>query len=138
MNPTENTDYNATGSLIVSVSTAGGALPLEGALVTVQGSTPENSGILSVLTTDQSGRTPRLSLPTPAKAESERPGNRQPYALYHIYVNLENYYPQSFLNVPVFASTTSIQPVALLPVSEYSGSGKPNEQSVTESQNPDL
>ena len=63
-------NYSATGTLIVAVSTAGGALPVEGALVTVRGSKPENSGVLSVVTTDRSGRTPRITLPAPPAADS--------------------------------------------------------------------
>ena len=53
-------NYNTTGTLIVAVSAASGALPVSGALVTVKGSTNENAGVLSVVTTDRSGRTPRI------------------------------------------------------------------------------
>ena len=55
--------YTATGTLIVTVFTANGALPVEGALVTVKGSSREDSGVISVVTTDRSGRTPRIALP---------------------------------------------------------------------------
>ena len=55
--------YTATGTLIVTVFTANGALPVEGALVTVKGSSREDSGVISVVTTDRSGRTPRIARP---------------------------------------------------------------------------
>ena len=132
-------EYTSVGNLIVSVYTAGGAIPIEGALVTVRGATPNSSGVISVLYTDQSGNTPRISLPAPPAAMSESPGNTTPFASYNIEVDKENFYPRSFINVPVFASTTSIQPVNLIPKTEYEGNAViPNEGSVTESQNPNL
>lgn len=139
MNNRIPTAYTATGSLIVSVFTAGGALPVPDALVTVRFSDQANSGVLTVLYTDQSGNTPRITLPAPPAAASESPGNAVPYAKYNIEVDKEGFYPRSFSEVPVFADTTSIQPVNLLPVSEYEGqSTPPGDMNVTESQNPEL
>ena len=132
-------NYNTTGTLIVAVSAASGALPIEGALVTVKGSTNENSGVLSVVTTDRSGRTPRIVLPTPPAAGSEKPGTEKPYATYNVEVDKEGFFPQSFTNVPVFAGTTSIQPVNLIPMTEYEGEAQnPGRQKITEYENPEL
>ena len=133
--------YSATGTLIVTVSTAGGALPVEGALVTVRGSTPESSGVLSVLSTDRSGRTPRIALPAPPAADSEKPGAEKPYATYNIEVDKDGFFHQSFTNVPLFAGTTSIQPVNLYPLTEYAGDAQdPNPRRTDESdaENPNL
>ena len=131
--------YTAAGSLVVSVSTAGGAIPVPDALVISRGSDQNGSGILTVLYTDQSGNTPKITLPAPPASESEKPGTKTPYATYNIEVDKENFYPRSYTNVPVFASTTSIQPVNLVPITEYAGEAqKPGNSDITESQNPNL
>ncbi len=132
-------EYTAVGTLIVSVYTAGGAIPIEGALVTVRGTSQNGSGVISVLYTDQSGNTPRISLPAPPASSSESPGSATPFATYNVEVDKENFYPRSFINVPIFAGTTSIQPANLIPKTEYEGQAIiPNNGTVTESQNPDL
>ncbi len=132
-------EYTATGTLIVSVYTAGGAIPVEDALVIIRGSEQNSSGVLSVLYTDQSGNTPRITLPAPPAAESEKPGTDKPYATYNIEVDKENFYPRTFINVPLFAGTTSIQPVNLIPLAEYNQDMlRPDSSDITESQNPDL
>lgn len=132
-------EYTSTGTLIVSVYTAGGALPIEGALVTIRGANQNGSGVISVLYTDQSGNTPRISLPAPPASSSESPGSATPFATYNVEVDKENFYPRSFINVPIFAGTTSIQPANLIPKTEYEGQAIiPNNGTVTESQNPDL
>lgn len=132
-------EYTSIGTLIVSVYTAGGAIPIEGALVTVHGTDKQGSGVISVLYTDQSGNTPRISLPAPPASTSESPGNSTPFATYNVEVDKENFYPKSFINVPIFAGTTSIQPANLIPKTEYEGQALiPNDGTVTESQNPEL
>ncbi len=132
-------EYTSVGTLIVSVYTASGAIPIEGALVTVRGANQQGSGVISVLYTDQSGNTPRISLPAPPSSTSESPGNSTPFATYNVEVDKENFYPKSFINVPIFAGTTSIQPANLIPKTEYEGQALiPNDGTVTESQNPDL
>lgn len=139
METSQKNNYTATGNLLVTVTTAGGALPIEGALVTIRSDEKSSSGVLSVMTTDQSGRTPRIALPTPPAADSESPGKERPYAVYIIEVDKENYVPRSYQNVPVFAGTTSIQPVNLIPTTEYGGEAIPREgENIVQSQNPDL
>lgn len=139
MNNRFPSEYSATGTLLVSVTTAGGALPVPDALVTVRSFDRDASGILTVLYTDQSGNTPRVALPAPPASASEVPGNASPYAKYNIEVDKEGFYPRAFNGVPVFAGTTSIQPVTLLPLAEYEGKAEsPNGMNVTESQNPNL
>lgn len=132
-------NYNSTGTLIVAVSTASGALPVSGALVTVKGSAKENSGVISVVTTDRSGRTPRITLPAPPASESESPGTEKPYATCNVDVDKEGFFPQSFTNVPIFAGTTSIQPVNMIPLTEYDGTAQnPLRDNIAESENPEL
>lgn len=139
MNNQTPMEYTSVGTLIVSVYTASGAIPIENALVTVRGGSQGNSGVISVMHTDKSGNTQKLSLPAPPASASESPGKAVPFATYNIEVDKEMFYPRSFINVPVFAGTTSIQPVNLIPKTEYEGQAiMPDNRNVTESQNPDL
>ena len=139
MNNNTPPQYTSEGSLIVSVYTAGGAFPIEGALVTIRGNSNQNSGIISVNLTDSSGNTPKIFLPAPPAKNSESPGNSLPFGTYNIEVDKSNFYKKTFLNVPIFANTTSIQPVNLIPLTEYQGQAIiPNDNTVIEEQNPSL
>lgn len=139
MNNRISPGYTSSGSLVITVFSAGGAVPIPDALVTIRSSEKENSGVLSVLYTDKSGSTPKITLPAPPASESESPGIEKPYATYNVDVDKDGFFPKQFINVPVFANTTSIQPVNLIPLTEYEGNAiPPSGESITESQNPNL
>lgn len=109
------------GYLKISVTEAGGTIPIKGALVVITeygDDDGESVNVLYSLTTDESGYTPTLALDAPVKSESMMPGAYQPYALYNINVVFDRYYPVESVGVPVFAGVTSIQPINLLPLSE--------------------
>ena len=109
------------GRLLVSVTTALGALPVEGAQVLIYGARKEDGerDILYSLRTDASGQTPRVLLPTVPEALSESPGQTAPYATYSIAVRRAGYYYTEENQVPIFEGITSIQPVDLIPLAEY-------------------
>ena len=109
-----NTPSTDVGYLIVKVSTARGAIPLENAAVSIR-SEEENGDILYSLTTNSDGATERVSLPAPSRLSSESPGNAKPYATYSIDVFKDGYLPLSFRNVPVFSTILSIQPAVMVP-----------------------
>ena len=139
MNTNTPNEYTQTGALIVSVFTASGAIPLEDAVVTIYGSDKSDSGVKSVFHTDRSGNTPKILLPAPPASMSEVPGNISPFAKYNVEVDKDGFNSRTFINVPVFAGTTSIQPVNMIPLTDYSGEAIPPRDSiVTESQSPDL
>ena len=83
-----NPSYTGFGNLIVQVSAASGAYPIVGALVTIS---DNDSGIIRVLETDRSGKTPEISLPTPSISESMTPG-KTAYSVYNIDTDAEGYY----------------------------------------------
>ena len=97
----------------MQVSAASGAYPIVGALVTIS---DNDSGIIRVLETDRSGKTPEISLPTPSISESMTPG-KTAYSVYNIDTDAEGYYGARNIGVAVFPNTTSIQSVSLVPVS---------------------
>ena len=122
-------EAEGTGYLIVRVSTARGAIPLENAIVRVRAAAapdeslrgegaPGDGILIASLLTDRDGLAPRLALPAPARALSERPGNGKPYALYDIDVMLDGYMANYYQNVPIFDTVTSLQTVELIPAAE--------------------
>lgn len=117
MNPT-NENF---GRLQVAVTTALGAIPLEGAEVHIYGVTAEDGTreTLYTLSTDVSGRTQKVLLPTVSEALSESPGNPYPYTAYTVSVRKTGYYNTEKINIPIFEGITSIQPVDMIPVAEY-------------------
>ena len=117
MNTESNTGY---GYMIVRVTTARGAIPLEDAIVTVHNYDPEfekgRGDVIAVYTTGSSGLTPRFSLPAPPKELSLSPGNGKSYATYGITVTKSGYHRQEYVNVPVFEGITAIQSADLIPL----------------------
>ena len=107
------------GYLIVNVTTARGAIPLEDASVTIYDSDAPGNPLVTSVVTDNSGKTPKISLPAPDRDISMRPGTAKPYASYLIEVGKEGYYPVTNSGVPVFSGITSIQPAEMLPLSEH-------------------
>ena len=106
------------GYLIVRVSTALGAIPLENATVTIRGNTKETSGAVYSMLSDRDGLTKKVSLPAPPRTISEHPGEYVPFSSWNIDVFKEGYVPVSFGNVPVYSSVVSVQPAVLVPISE--------------------
>lgn len=113
--PNQNPD---TGYLVVKVTTARGAIPLSGASVIIRSEEAGATDVLYSLSTDESGQTPKVSLPAPSRASSESPGNARPFATYSIDVVSAGYLPQAFRGVPVFSSVLSIQPAVMIPTLE--------------------
>ena len=112
--PTQ-TELLGTGRLIAQVTTANGALPIQGATVTL---TQTNNDIIDIQTTDRSGRTSGAELPAPLARYSQTPGGIRPYSTYNMRVEKPGFYTQELLGIAVFDQTESIQPVALEPLGE--------------------
>ncbi|MBO7311085.1 MAG: hypothetical protein J6U86_06825 [Clostridia bacterium] len=125
-------ENQSVGYLTVRVSTAGGAVPLEGAAVNIRGGDVDNSSIIYSLSTNSDGLTPTVTLDTAPRSASQTPqGSTPPYVAYNIDVFARGYAPAFFHNVPIFEGINSVQPAVLLPNIEnerYS-----NAQHVTES-----
>lgn len=109
------------GYLVVSVRTGSGAIPLEGALVTLRGEESTQGDAIASFISDQSGNTPRITLPAPPRSASESPGSLKPYASYSADVSLDGYYTNLYTNIPVFDGITSVQTAYLIPLPEAGG-----------------
>ena len=134
------------GKLVFQVTTAGGAIPLEGAEVTLRqsrGPTDAGGDVLSVLYSGRDGKTEALTLPAPARGyslEPARDGAPVPYALYNADVRMDGFYKQSYIRIPVFDGITSIQRASLIPLPEngFEGGVRPDGSVFIEGENPDL
>ena len=110
----------SNGYLIVKVSTANGAIPIENASVIVQGKNENNQNVLLSFLTDRDGLTPRITLYAPEKELSEVPSPKsKPYSTYNIDVFKDGYYPQHYNGVPIFQNVTAIQYAHIIPFVEF-------------------
>ena len=114
-----NITARSEGYLTVRVSTARGAIPLEGATVNVRGDDADSSEIIFSLLSDRDGRTPTVTLPTPPKENSTSPGISPAFSTYNIDVFKDGYIPLFFHNVPIFPSVISVQPAVMVPADRY-------------------
>lgn len=118
------------GFLTVTVRTANGALPIEDALVNIYENietkngngdiTNSNGYLLYSMRTNSSGQTEKVALPTKNASLSLEPGNTRPFISYNVFASKEGYFDSDVINVPIFQGITSIQPINVIPLSEYS------------------
>ena len=134
------------GKLVFQITTAGGAIPLEGAEITLrQSRSPVDAGgdVLAVLLSGRDGKTEAVSLPAPARGyslEPTRDGAPVPFALYNADVTMDGFYSQSYIRIPIFDGITSIQRASLIPLPEngFEGSSRPDGEKFIEGESPNL
>ena len=131
------------GGLVVRVTTARGAIPLEGAQVNVRNYAKEGEGrgdVLYALVSGSDGKTDLVRLPTVARVQSLSPGNGAPFLTYNIEVFLEGYYSQRYINVPIFDGIIAVQPADMIPLPENgrTDSQTPDGERFFESTAPEL
>ncbi|MBO5714956.1 MAG: hypothetical protein J6S23_01000 [Clostridia bacterium] len=113
-------ENQAFGYLIVKVSTASGAIPVEKVTVVIQGNDADNQSIFFSRVTNRDGLTEKITLPSPDGALSNAPNpSSRPYSTYNIDVYKEGYYPQHYNNVPIFAGITAVQNARIVPIAEF-------------------
>ncbi len=132
--------YSGVGFLVVKTSTAKGAIPVAGALVTIYDAGRADNGAYAVMITDADGIARKIPLPAPPKSRSETSGQPSPFAIYNIEVAKDGYYSEEFAAIPIFDTITSIQTVYLVPLTRDGLSELGNYQNTRfmETQNPDL
>ncbi len=117
-----NQNSDGYGYMIVRVTTARGAIPLEGAVVTISDyfgeDVKERGNAIASYVTNASGMTEKFALPAPPRALSMSPGNGKSYLTYNIAVTKDGYYQQNYINAPVFEGITSIQNADMIPLSD--------------------
>lgn len=139
-----SSENTGRGSLIVRVTTARGAIPLEGALVNVRNYAPDGTegrgDVIQALTTNRDGNTALISLSAPPRQNSMKPNGGATYTPYNVDVYLEGYFARNYLNVPIFDGITAIQPVDMIPLPENgrTDSRTPDSERFLESTGPQL
>ena len=121
-NSLPNNSEDGQGYLVIHVTTARGAIPLEGAQISVRdySSEPKRSrgDVIATLVSGTDGNTAIIPLDAPPRAESMKPGGPLPYASYIVEVHLEGYSDQTYTGIPIFDGITAIQPADLIPLPE--------------------
>ena len=112
------------GFLAVTVRTSNGAIPIENAKVSIyenyeNGGANSNGHLIYSLRTNNFGQTEKVALPTKSTSLSLEPGNVHPFKSYNIFVSSDGYFDSDVINVPIFQGVTSLQPINLIPVSEF-------------------
>ena len=114
------------GNLTVRAYTAGGGLPVEGAVVRIFGSEEVNRTVMHSLITDLDGVTESVSLPAPLRENSLFPeNNKSAYALYDVEIEKEGYYSKKIFGASVFSGVNSLLSVNMIPISEGGRSDYP-------------
>lgn len=107
-------DGQDTGSLEVFVTSSLGMIPVSDATVTISYS-GDPDAVVRTLTTDSSGQTEVVSLPSPPLAYSQEPGEGQPYSEYNIVITAPGYEPVSITGTEILPDVTALQPVQMIP-----------------------
>ena len=116
---TDGTIGSGVGRLIVKLRAAHGAIPIEGGTVLIRPYTDGKDSPVYSLTTDESGMTGYVDLPTPPAISSLVPGTKGPvYSEYNITSSKDGYYTVENIGVPVFDGITSVQIVEMIPLTE--------------------
>ena len=134
-------ESDSFGKLIVNVSTAGTALPVSGALVTVKSAAGPDSDVIATAYTDISGKAGPFLLPAPSRQNSMTPdsGKETSYR-YNIDTDAEGYYGVRNQFVPIYDGVTALQNIELIPISsDNTINDNPGDMTrFNESQSPNL
>ena len=110
----------STGRLSVRVYTSNAQLPLEGATVVVTGQgTGGKRQLLSVQTTDSSGKIRPVTIQTPELWESTQPrreGAPVPYAVCSVWAEAPGYAMLQVDGVQIFPGVETVQNMMMLPL----------------------
>lgn len=108
---------DSRGYILVNVRTGYESSAVEGATVMVTAIVDGTRLVLASGLTDQSGTTPKFSVPVPDLSHSQQPSpDKRPYNLFDISVTAEGFFNARSVDVPVFSGITSVQNFSMIPV----------------------
>ena len=106
----------ATGYIQVRAYTSQAQYPLKNVAIAI---TAQDGTAIAMGLTDQSGKITPIPIPVPDLAESQFPDpSQRPYTLVNLYAHLPGYEQTEAENLQVFAGTTTIQNLEMIPLSE--------------------
>lgn len=110
---------SATGYITVRAYTSNAEFPLKNVAITI---TATDGTAIAMRLTDQSGQIRPIEIPVPDKSESQSPGNGEPpFTAVNLYARLQGYEQIESENLQVFAGTTTLQNLEMVPLSEFPG-----------------
>ena len=106
----------STGYIQVRAYTSNAQYPLKNVAITV---TSQDGTAIAMRLTDRSGKITPIPIPVPDKSESQSPDpSERPYAVVNLYARLKDFEQTEAENLQVFAGTTTIQNLEMIPLSE--------------------
>lgn len=106
----------ATGYIQVRAYTSTANYPLKDVAITV---TASDGTAIAMRLTNRNGAISPIEIPVPDKSESLAPDpGEQPFTLVNLYAHLQGYERVESENLQVFADTTTIQNLEMIPLSE--------------------
>ncbi len=115
-------DGKNVGYLVVEVTSANSAIPVKNATVIVTMRDGNGNNLINMLVTGINGATETIPLKSVPESLSESPQTRTaPYVTYQVNVYADGYYSVTEVDVPIFSTIKSIQPISLIPVAEFNG-----------------
>ena len=109
----------ATGYIQVRAYTSTAQFPLKDVAITV---TSTDGTAIAMRLTDRSGLIDPIEIPVPDRAESLTPDPpERPFATVNLYAHLKGFETIESENLQVFADTTTLQNLEMIPLSELPG-----------------
>ena len=107
---------SSTGYIQVRAFTSTAQFPLQNVAITV---TATDGTAIAMRLTDRSGRITPIPIPVPDLAESQSPDPpERPYAVVNLYAHKHGYEQIEAENLQVFADTTTLQNLEMIPLAE--------------------
>lgn len=105
------------GYILVNVRTGDDSSAVAGAFIAVTAIVDGKRLVLASGVTDESGVSPKFSLPVPDREYSQEPSpEERPYNLFDVSVSAEGFFRARSVDVPVFSGITSVQNFNLIPL----------------------
>lgn len=117
-----------SGNLTINVTSSVGFIPIGNATITISYSGDPDS-VVQTLTTNESGLTETVSLPSPSLSLSTEPSEQMPYSEYNISVTAPGYEPVVISGTEILPDVTAVQPVSMTPI-ELENPEAPAEDSI--------
>lgn len=109
------------GTLLIRVFTSRGELPVRDASVSVVRHGPQGTDLVTLQTSNRSGTTDPVTIPSPAPENSQSPDRSTPYALCDVWVERAGYHLLVVRGIQIFPGVTSYQDIPLIPQSPVDG-----------------
>ena len=107
---------SATGTILVRAYTGRARYPLKDVAITV---TASDGTAIAMALTDRNGLISPISIPVPDRQDSLQPDpTERPYAVVNLYARLRGYEQVESENLQVFADTTTVQNLEMIPLAE--------------------